>query len=135
MSPPKPHRFVDLQLKGAVLELTDIINQINILLPQLSQFIDQFNLIIVNNDINVITDSTGNMSIDAPINMSDEQANDISRRIGIIDRLISTRSQQISDLFDEGSKIKDSSDKSSEYNSIILDKLAEYNKLKNSYKH
>jgi hypothetical protein len=132
MLPPKPHKFVNTHLKSG-LELSDIISQTDLLLPQLSKFIDQFNILINSNNINVITDGIGNLSIDAPINMPDEQAQDISRRIGILDRLITTRSQEIHNLLQEGLNIKNST-KNSEH-SVILEKLSEYNKLKDSYRH
>jgi xanthine dehydrogenase iron-sulfur cluster and FAD-binding subunit A len=121
-----------MELKGTIFcasTTTEIINQINSLLPQLNEFINQFNTIIIENNINVITDAGGNMSIDAPIDMPDDKANSLGKRIGILDGLINTRSKEINDLFQQAMKIDKQSD------SVILTKLDEFTKLKNSYKH
>ena len=80
------------------MDLSQIITDLNSLLPQLSKFINQFNSVITETGVNVITDSTGNMDLDVPQNMSDDEATKISTRIGIIDRLITTRGQEINDL-------------------------------------
>ena len=50
----------------------------------------------------MVTDSIGNLSIVVPQNMSDSAASKVSTRIGIIDRLITTRGQEINDLFQKG---------------------------------
>jgi len=42
-------------------------------------------------DINYTLDSTGSLSIDVPASMSDSQAADLSRKVGIIDRLYNTQ--------------------------------------------
>ena len=67
-------------------DICDVISELNRLLPQLADFISQFKTIIIDTEINVVSDAQGNMSIDVPINMLDTDANNISTRIGIIDR-------------------------------------------------
>jgi hypothetical protein len=133
---PKPHVFVGLPLKSTIVELTEITLKVNELLPQLSDFISQFNNIILTNNINVITDAGGNMSLDVPGTMPDTDAERISRRISIIDRLITTRCQEINDLLQKGLAIeaKLSKDKVN-YTSQILDKVNEFKRLNASYKH
>jgi hypothetical protein len=42
-------------------------------------------------NINYSLDSTGTLSIDVPVTMSDSQAADLSRRVGVIDRLYNTQ--------------------------------------------
>jgi hypothetical protein len=76
-----------IQLKSS-LELTEIIHQVNVLLPQLSDFISQFHQLVATNSINVITETNGNMSIDVPVSMSDMEAEKLSKRINILDRVI-----------------------------------------------
>nr|QJQ34974.1 hypothetical protein [Fusarium redolens] len=133
---PRPHVFVDLPLKSTMVELTDITLKINELLPQLSDFISQFHNIILTNNINVITDGGGNMSLDVPGNMSDTDAEKFSRRISIIDRLITTRGQEINDLLQKGLEIEGKLKKENvNYTSQILDKVNEFNRLNASYKH
>lgn len=133
---PKPHKFIDLPLKSTMGELTEISLQIDKLLPQLSDFIDQFNNLVLTTNINVITDTSGNMSIDVPGNMLDSEAEKISKRINILDRLITTRGQEVNDLLQKGlsveSKIRT---QNSNYTSQILDKVNEFKRLNASYKH
>ena len=133
---PKSHIFVSLPLKSSIAELTEISLQIDKLLPQLSNFIDQFNNLVLTTNINVITDFSGNMSIDVPVSMSDSEAENISKRINIIDRLIKTRGQEINDLLQKGlvveNKIKM---QNPNYTSQILDKINEFKRLNLSYRH
>ena len=130
---PKPFIFIDNYYKS---DLSSIITELNALLPQFSDFIDQFNNVVNQTGINVITDSAGNMSIDVPKNMTDSVANSTSTRIGILDRLISTRGQEISDLIQKGSELENKLKfENSNYISQLSDKISEYNRLKSTYKH
>jgi len=63
---------------------------------------NKFNNIVSETGINVITDSQGNMEMDAPANMSDELAKKVSLRISIIDSLINKRQSDVSELIDKG---------------------------------
>jgi len=63
---------------------------------------NKFNNIVSETGINVITDSQGNMEMDAPANMSDEVAKKVSLRISIIDSLINKRQSDVSELIDKG---------------------------------
>ena len=72
------------------MDISQIVTEISTLMPQLTDFINQFNNVVTTSGVNVVTDSAGNMSIDVPYNMSDSAANKISTRLGIIDRLITT---------------------------------------------
>ena len=118
------------------LDLNSIIKEISSLLPNLSVFINQFNEVVSNTGINVITDSAGNLSIDVPKDMSDLEASSISKRVGIIDRLISTRSQEISELIKQGLNMENDLRKSNpNYISELSNKIAEFNRLKSLYKH
>lgn len=133
---PKPHAFVDPPLRSSIAELTDITLKVSELLPQLSDFITQFNHIILNNSINVITEVSGNMCLDVPDTMSDADADRISKRIGILDRLITTRGQEIDDLLQKGLGIEAKLKKDNvNYTSSILDKVNEFKRLNASYKH
>jgi len=131
----KPHKFITEPLKSD-LGISEIITQIDTLLPQLTNFIYQFNTTVSQSGISVITDTIGNMSIDVPKHMSEELANKLTNRIGIIDRLITTRSQDISDLVQKGyileEKIKLAD---SQYVSQLTDRMQEYKRLISSYKH
>jgi predicted component of type VI protein secretion system len=118
------------------VELTEIAMKINEMLPQLSDFIGQFNNVVSTTNINVITDSSGNMSIDVPVTMSDIEAEKISKRINIIDRLITLRGQEINDLLQKGLNLETKlKAQNPNYTSQILAKVDEFNRLNFSYKH
>ena len=132
---PKPYLFVTNALKSN-MDIFNIVGEINTLLPQLSNFIDQFNNLVNQSGINVVTDSVGNMSVDVPHNMQDSTATEVTTKIGIIDRLITTRGQQLNDLFQKGLQIeKDITVENPKYESQLTSQLAEFKRLNNSYKH
>lgn len=119
-----------------MLELLNIINEINAILPQISDFIGQFNSIIIDNNVNIITDSEANMFMDVPGNLSEAKAEYVKKRLEIIDRLINTKSDEVEELLKKGSNLESSLKKENpKFESKILTKLTEYNKLKSSYKH
>jgi hypothetical protein len=118
------------------MSILEIVTQINTLLPQFANFINQFNNTIIESGVNVVTDSTGNMSIDVPNNMGDEEANKISTRIGILDRLITTRSQELNDLLQKGIFLEEKLKmENSNYVSQLADKAQEIRRLNGLYKH
>jgi flagellar motor switch protein FliG len=132
---PKPYSFVKQTLKSG-LDISSIIIELNTLLPQLADFINQFNNVVSQSGINVITDVMGNMSIDVPKDMPDSVANNISTRIGIIDRLITTRGQEINELLQKGLNLENNlKAENPDYVSQLSDKIAEFKRLNESYKH
>lgn len=132
---PKPNSFVQVELESN-MNIMEIITEINTLLPQLTDFINQFNNVVSQSGINVVTDSVGNMSIDVPQSMSDSIANNLSTRIGIIDRLITTRGHEINDLLQKGMHIEENIKlKDPHYVSQLTDKIMEFKRLNALYKH
>ena len=117
-------------------EFMDIVDQIDALIPQFAGFIDQFNTLVIQKNINVISDSCGNMSIDVPHNMPSKESDNVSKRITIIDSLIESHNITITDLFERGFNIENKL-KSDNGNHIseLVNKKAEFNKLRNSYQH
>lgn len=76
------------------------------------------------------------MSIDVPENMPDSDANLISKRIGIIDRLITSHGQSINDLFQKGLSIEEKlKTDNSKYVSQLSQQIDQFKKLNSSYKH
>jgi hypothetical protein len=136
-NPPKPYSFISLPLQSNLTaDLNDILSNIGYILPQISGFIDHFNNVVVQNNINVITDSVGNMSIDVPSNMSDSQADKISTRLSIIDKLINSQGQSLNDLFQKGLKIEEQlKTNDPNYSSQLTDKISAFKALNASYKH
>jgi hypothetical protein len=117
-------------------EFMEIVDQIDALIPQFAGFIDQFNTLVIQKSINVITDSCGNMSIDVPNNMQSKESDNLSKRISIIDSLIESHNITITDLFERGFNIENKL-KSDNGNQIseLVNKKAEFNKLRDSYRH
>lgn len=131
--PDKPYKFINTKLES---NLVDIINEVNELLPQLSDFIDKFNSLVIDKNINVVTDSMGNMSIDVPQNISDNEAQDISKKINIIDRLVTTQGQSINSLLQKGLSIEEELKKTNpNYSSQLSKQVAQFKELNESYKH
>ncbi|RYE13188.1 MAG: hypothetical protein EOP34_09350 [Rickettsiales bacterium] len=130
-----PHAFYSKRFTSAVV-ITEILAEIDTLLPQLANFIGQFNSTVSQSGIHVVTDVAGNMGIDIPGDMSQEVGNKLGVRIGIIDRLITTRGQEINDLLQKGISLeKNLKITDPNYVSQITDRLEEFKKLNSSYKH
>ena len=116
--------------------LTDIILVIGAHLSELSGYITKFNNTVIENGINVITDSEGNLDMDVPANMTKEVGKQVSLKINIIDSLIRTRESDISELIDKGLSLQNKINSVDPfYKSEILSKVSEFEKLKSIYKH
>jgi len=125
-----------IKMLQSTMDISEIVTELNTLLPQLANFIGQFNSTVSQSGIIVVTDSMGSMSIDVPHNMSDDVANNIRNRIGIIDRLITTRGQEINDLFQKGMHLENKlKAENSNYASQLTDKIEEFKRLNSLYKH
>jgi len=130
-----PHRFTTKPLQSN-MGIEEIVGQINVLIPQFTDFINQFNTTVTETGVNVISDTTGNLSIDVPSSMTDEVANAVGKKIGIIDRLITTQGQQINDLLQKGISIENKlKSENSQYVSQLTSKIEEFRKLNAMYKH
>ena len=130
-----PHAFTSKTLTSA-MGITEIVSEIDTLLPQLANFISQFNTTVSQSGISVVTDAAGNMDMDVPKSISDEVANKVGARIGVIDRLITTRGQEINDLLQKGLALEANIKMTDpNYVSQITDRVQEFNKLNSSYKH
>lgn len=134
------HAFLTLKnirySSSDVADLTGIILTIGSHLSELTTFINKFDNTVVENGINVVTDGSGTLSIDAPSTMSDEIANKVATRISVIDSLISKRQSDTSDLIQKGLALQNkinSVDPS--YKSEIVNQIKEFEKLRNSYRH
>ena len=74
-------------------ELKDYNKEIDRLNQNLRGYTKKLNELKDKHDINYSSDSAGNLSIDVPATMSDSQAADLSRRVGVIDRLYNTQQE------------------------------------------
>ena len=131
----KPPIFATKPLQSDI-GISEIVTQIDVILPQLANFINQFNTTVIQSNITVITDTVGNMSIEVPQNIPEEVGNKLSTRVGIIDRLITTKSQDLSDLLQKGAVLENKMKLAdSQYVSQLTDRMQEYKRLISSYKH
>lgn len=113
-----------------------LIPDIDTCMSQLSLFIGQFNEIVNTNNINVITDGTGNISIDVPSSMPVDIQDKLATKVGIVDRLISDRSSNLHELFKQGFEIEKNLRKNDpNYISVIAEKAKAFKELRNTYKH
>jgi hypothetical protein len=130
-----PHVFTTKSLQSE-MGILDIVGQINTLIPQLANFINQFSTTVNESGVSVVTDSVGNLSIDVPQSMTDEVANTISKKIGIIDRLITTRGQEINELLQKGISLEDKLKRENpHYASELTAKITEFKRLNALYRH
>lgn len=127
---------VQLQSSSDIADLSNIILTIGSHMSELATFIHKFDTTVVQQGINVITDTEGALSIEVPSTMSDELAKKVSTRINIIDRLINTRQSDISDLIQKGLALQNKiNTMGCSYKSEIFNQITEFEKLKSSYKH
>jgi hypothetical protein len=116
--------------------LLDIINQIDLMLPQLDNFIDQFHTTLLENNINIVTDSSSNMFMEVPSTTPEDKATFLRKKLDVIDRLVNTKSAEVDKLLKEGSNLELNLKKDNpEFQSKILAKVNELNKLKAKYRH
>lgn len=71
-------------------------------MTQLAKFINQHETTVIQENITVITDARGNLSIDVSPQMTEAAIDKVTLRIGVIDRLISKESHEIMDLIEKG---------------------------------
>lgn len=137
VSPPRPYQFTSKSLQSTLaVDLTEVVTKVNELMPQFSDFISQFHTVVANNPINIIIEADGYMSLDVPSGMPDNEAQQLSKRIGLLDRLIATRGEQISSLIDKGLGIEEKlKQQDSQFTSQILEKVNEFKRIKNTYRH
>ena len=140
---PVSHAFLSSQDACELLKsTTDITDLANIILSigshmsELATYINKFDTTVVQQGINVITDSEGALSMDVPAAMSEDVAAKVGARIQVIDRLIATRQSDISDLIQKGLTLQNKINVvDPSYKSEILNQIKEFEKLKSSYKH
>jgi hypothetical protein len=117
-----------------VEQVLEIVSQINVLLPQFSEFIGQFNQTTLASNFTVEFDPQQNITLYAPKNMSSPDLSYFSLRLRVIHDLILTRSGELEGLIEQGYNIENELKKTdSNYSSLILDKANEFKKLKNEH--
>ena len=118
------------------LELSSIITEIKSMLPQILEFIARFSDVVTSSGVYVITDAQGNMAIYIPHDMSDTVTKDISKRLGIINRLINSHGSTLNGLFQKGLGIEEQIKASNpNYVSQLSEQISTFKQLNSSYKH
>ena len=119
-----------------ITELLHIVNELDYIIPQFASFIDQFNTLIIENNVNVISDSSGYLGMDAPHGMPKTEYNKISVRLNVIDGVIDSHNTSIKSFFEKGFIIENKLRADDpNYISELVNRKANYLRLKNSYKH
>ena len=117
-------------------QLSTIIDESNRLLSQLDSFINRFNSFIMDSNINIITDTQGNMSMDIPSSIDDNTVAVHTNRVHTLDNLIRNHVNRLEQLIVRGNSLEnDILYIDSGYNTqfqYISDRLTY---LKNKYKH
>nr|QNS38554.1 cytochrome oxidase subunit I [Paracoccidioides brasiliensis] len=132
---PKPHKYLDYKLKSG-FDLQNIINDLDYLIPQMGNFIQQFNCLIQDTNINVISEVDHSLSISHPIEMEKAPLEATAKKIGVLDSLIRDRYQNIQGLIHKGLLLeKDLKTQDPNYVSIISQKVKELSQGKYSYNH
>mgnify|MGYP000958506255 FL=1 len=114
--------------------MLELFQELNNLVPEITNYINQFHSLVTESNINVVTDAHGNLSLDAPSNVSDEHCEYVSKKVGILDRIINTKFDEADKLIEQGNAMEKEI-KSSNKNSQIQTKLSELKELKNRYGH
>jgi hypothetical protein len=118
------------------MTIVDIVNELERLLPQLSEFIDHFNSTAQHYDVVPVTDGEGNMSMDVPAKMTESQEKEVRNKLTIIDRLITTQGQKIGDLLERGIGLENQiKTLDPNHESYLTEKIAHFKRLNESYKH
>lgn len=114
--------------------MIEFLQELNNLVPEITNYINQFNSIISENNLNVITDVQGNLMVDAPSNLSDQACDYFGKKVGVIDRIINSKLDEADKLIEQGNAMQKEI-KNSNHSSQIQAKLKELNQLKNKYGH
>jgi len=114
--------------------MLEFLQELNNIVPEISNFINQFHSLVIESDINVVTDAQGNLTLDAPADISQEKSEYVSKKVCILDRIINTKFDEADKLIEQGSAMEKEI-KSSNQNSQIQAKLNELKELKKRYGH
>jgi len=87
-------------------ELLSVILEVKRILPQLANFIQQFNSYALANDVHTITDGQGNLDMLVPNDMPDHVTNQVKAKLSVLDRLINTQGSKAVDLLKQAEKLE-----------------------------
>jgi hypothetical protein len=126
----------EIIINNDILAINQIVEETNRLLGQLSGFITNFNNILINAGVNTCSTPGGDFYIDAPGHIPESELTNVTKKLGIVDRLIHDHHQSISDLFKKGAGLESSIKKvDPSYTSPLGDQMARFKSISSSYKH
>lgn len=116
--------------------LNAIVLELGKLLPQLDTFISNWNETIITFNINVITDGTGELSLEVPSNMDDDTISTCRKKIGVLDSLIRDRFENVNSIINKGYLIEADIKKTNvDFESRLVEQSKILKELQNSFKH
>ena len=116
--------------------LNSIILDLVKLLPQLKSFISTWHETIISFNVNIITDGSGQLSLDVPSSMEDDAIEACRKKIGVLDSLICDRFENLDSIFKKGYMIEADIKKSdSKFDSRLIEQSKILKELRNSFKH
>ena len=117
-------------------DLMAIVVELNKIIPQLKGFINNWHDTINYYNINVITDSSGQLSIDVPSDLDEDNVKSCTKKIKILDNLIRDRFDHTEKLITKGNEIETGLKKcSKDYASKLIENSKILKELQSSFKH
>lgn len=141
-NPPLTYIYITKHMENTLQTFTTdmqnyllIINDLDGLLSQLTRLIGNFNTTILNHNLNIMVETDNALVIDAPAAMDNTLAQQLSRRVIELDRLINLRTSDVQTLLDKGSVLETQIKiEQPQFTSKILSRADEFKKIKSTYK-
>jgi hypothetical protein len=108
--------------------VTDIVNKLDAILPQVSGLIDGYLTFIRDNSLKVFVNPAGGLEVDAPLHISDQLMAEYGRKVVLYDHLITDRLGAAKDLIRQGKGVEETITDYT-YRSPILTRAYEYRRL------
>lgn len=89
-----------------ISQLASIIPEIRSNLDQYTNWINNFNNLLITNKLGATINSVGTIMIDAPSSMSDEILHNLKNRVRVLDGVIKQREGDIKSLLDQAIELK-----------------------------
>jgi hypothetical protein len=137
---PKP-KGVKIALQASLVDitpmlpdLTDVISVIDHTLPQVSSFIERYYKLLITTNVNITIEALGQVYMHPPTDMPEPEALQVKKELSVLDNLLNTHHQTISEKIKEGLAIEDRVKLSDpNYKSQLVEKINEFKKLESKY--
>lgn len=123
-----------VEIIPVIPDITEVISAIDHTLPQMSSFIERYYNLLISSNVNVSTESQGQIFMDVLKTMPEPEVIKVQKEISVLDRLITTHHQTISEKIREGLEIENRIKLNDpNYKSQLLEKINEFKKLESKY--